>query len=256
MMTAMKNIMIVSVLIMLQMQSVYASREALCFVGPEISWLRFVTRNARLCHADDVVLEALQYMNLRGCVHLGLNATCARRIEVEKMQNSKVSDFLHHREEVCDAVADFLPLFNEAYKESQEAFAELAERERCNPFLSAKADNAKEGSNLRQSIIKCTCMQDAYNGVLIFLDNSKDLGDRQEQYIAAVLNTSSDSPELTDATLRALKRYRASIKKRAELRKYYLRVKALYKRELSFSNELDIVQNILKEEGKKSVKVF
>ncbi len=240
MIKVMKNIMIVSALIMVQIQSVYASGEE-DSARLDTYWTRALVRgNSRLCYSDAVLFEALHMMR-SSCLLEGLNRTCIQRIKEATRHNSKIKDFLYFRKEVRKAAESLLPLLDKAHEENQKAFVALAAILRL----------GKAGHALSiDSPCPCPSMRDAYHKVLIFLDNNKSAVDSQEKYSTKVLDeVSSGFPALNDATLSALDCYQQSLKQRAELRKYSSIFESLYDREKSFFGELELVQNILEEEN-------
>ncbi|MCY4413957.1 MAG: hypothetical protein OXC30_03095 [Alphaproteobacteria bacterium] len=131
----MHNIMLVPILIMLQMQSVYASSEALDSVNDKR--LIFVKSSLLLCNLEDKLIGCLRYIQRNSCLRVGLNEITTQRINAIKGQNDRVDHFLAVRENMFREAKRVLPLFEEAFEGRKTAFSALPESLRYDPCLSA-----------------------------------------------------------------------------------------------------------------------
>ncbi|GEM_PF-840766 len=130
-MTVMKNIMIVSVLILLQMQSVYCAVALYC-EEPDISMECFERRHYQLGYLDEVVIDGLQYMQDHSDLLSGMDATGIQYIEEEAKNNPEVKRFLDFRKRVLGYAEDMLPQFQKMHKERHNAFVALRDLLRRN----------------------------------------------------------------------------------------------------------------------------
>ncbi|MCY4413561.1 MAG: hypothetical protein OXC30_01045 [Alphaproteobacteria bacterium] len=241
----MKNIMIVSVLIMLQMQSVYASREELDSVNNDISY--FMRKSALLCNLDDELIGCLNYIQRNSCLHVGLNVITTRGIKEAGDNNFKIKGFLYLRENMFQTVEGVLPLFKKAFEGRKTAFAALPESLRRDPCLSDAGNDEKK--SLFPAIVQYESMTDACATMCTLLRECEHEGDDQSEYITKVLANPSllgDATELTPATRSALGCYQQSINEyRKQMARNIIVFHNFCEREKTYTNELDCVQKII-----------
>jgi len=244
MMKIIKNIMIVSVLIMLQLQSVCASGEELDCVNSDQSRELFVSRNSQLCNAEVKMLDSLHYMKCDRCEFEGMNAAITRRINEVKEQNPRVQKFLLLREEVWQAAEGFLSELDKVFEARKTAFAALPER------LRLSSDNDKE-RNLSQQVFVCESVQNACQVVMRSFGECARVVDAQNEYIKKVRAHPLSSSDLT-----ALGRYQHSIQNPLTDKTWEDCRDMFYdfcEREKTFSDQSALIQSIIAEEQRSAL---
>jgi len=255
MMTVMKNIMIVSVLIMLQMQSVYCAMELES--DRSASLALFVRVHEQFCSSDDKLMDSLRFLKYKICLHKGLNQRCTESIEALKNQNSEVRSFLHFREVLYAAVFKVLCARRTEHTNRQKLFDSLSQLclDRCS---SDRADSETEGVVLAQ-IVCCKSVQDAWENVFKCFQNNAILDGVQKQYIASLLANYADVKEFSALSARELETcnnnlssYHQSIERsEVAMKQYRNELAQLWRREKPYDSALVLVQNILDKEARK-----
>jgi len=252
----MKNIMIVVALIMLQMQSAYASGEELGCLNSDRPWEVFVSRHSRLCHLEAKMLDCLKYLERNSCLHKGMCEAITRCINEAKDQHPRVQEFLCWREYVLQEVRHLLPVFNKVSEARKTAFAALLERLSIESFLSDRGDDDKD-SNLSQPVFVCKSVAGACQQGMQSLKAIESVANEQDQYIGQ-LDLSLGPRAISKDTCKELDCYKESMREHKKLTQNYVRVlNHWFVKDPFYSKELDLVQYILENERqKKAVTLF
>ena len=181
------NIMIVSVCIMLQTQSVQSSSGELgssaCEGTPE-AWDLFSQRHGQLCSSIEKLIDDLKYIEQH--IFLEEKAVYPQKIAALKQSDAEVKKLLDVREEELRCVTDLLPSLDEFHQE-----------------IKNFDTDSTEGGNGRtkvvlQDCVRCQSVKDAWEKVLARMQNDWILEENQKKYIDKILESPADSSDVAN----------------------------------------------------------
>ncbi len=278
MMKIMKNIMIVSFLIMLQMQSVYCAVPLSCEAS-DISWECFERKHYQLNDSTEDVIDALEYLKDQSDLLSGMDVTGIECIEKKAKDDPELKRFLNFRGRVLGCAKEMLPQFQKVQKERKTAFVELrtllsmedqciATRTKQDPRVSMPFKFREEERypdctpwvDLLQAITgrRCKSVQDACEKVLQYLKNNETLQIEQKQYIDKVVampvDVASDTHQRYTGIIEKFQCYLQFIKSDEELCKTcYGEFEKLWEGEKGLEAQLKGVLKVQEEENRISL---
>ncbi|MCY4413953.1 MAG: hypothetical protein OXC30_03075 [Alphaproteobacteria bacterium] len=248
-MKVIKNIMIVSVFIMLQMQSAHSSGKELDCVDSD-AWSLFASRHHQLCDADAQLIDSLKCVERQSSLFLGVGVE--QQIAALKKSHLEVEKLLDCRADMCAYVSQTLTSFNVLHSKKV-AFHALNKDSKH----SGRADNDQEKAMLQDRV---KSVRDDCQKVLGCIYTHKCLAEEHKKSIVKMLKNDSCVDESSGATsysakffsnLRAL---HDSIEESEELLKTCrARFIAFLEKEEGFDSELRLIQKGLKEKEQRRI---